>query len=235
MALSRSNILNVLLLLFVCIAGLPLTTALASDASPVDPLNPEAAYGSQVSYAIFRNNKRIGDHTVSFVKENEELRVSVASNLVVTILKIPVYRFNYEATELWRNGVLQEVISTVKEKGKTRSVSLKRQGNKTLLTEPSGDTTLTSLDFASNHWHPGVLETPAIFNTLTGKANNISITNKGVETVPLGEDTITATHFHYSGELQTDVWYDDRQRWVKLRFQGSDGSTIEYRCEGFNT
>jgi len=46
---------------------------------------------------------------------------------------------------------------------------------------------------------------------------------------------VFATHYVYSGELDTEVWYDDEGRWVKMRFKGRDGSTIEYvcrRCQG---
>jgi hypothetical protein len=35
--------------------------------------------------------------------------------------------------------------------------------------------------------------------------------------------------------LNTEVWYDDLGRWVKMRFNGPDGSAIEYvcrRCQG---
>lgn len=235
MAPRRTKLWPLLWLASLWLAFLTQSQAIADNTDSVDPLNPEAAYGSTVKYGIYRNNKRIGDHTVDFIKENNELLVSVSSKLVVTVLKIPVYRFNYTANERWQDGVLQQVDAKVTEKGKTKEVSLQRQSDKTLLTEPSGKVTEASLDFASNHWHAGVLQTPAIFNTLTGKENKITITRKGSEQLQVGKQRLKATHYQYSGQLQTDVWYDERLRWVKLRFKGSDGSIIEYRCEGFNT
>ena len=46
---------------------------------------------------------------------------------------------------------------------------------------------------------------------------------------------IPATHHAYTGDLSTEVWYDDAGRWVKMRFEAQDGSTIDYvcrRCQG---
>ncbi|MBX2884737.1 MAG: hypothetical protein KTR32_32580 [Granulosicoccus sp.] len=230
-----SPLLTILRLFCLCSIFVPVSHTWGNNSDSVDPLNPEVAYGSEVSYAIYRNNKRIGTHSIRFSRENADLVVSVSSKLVVTVLKIPVYRFNYSASELWREGQLQEVRSKVTEKGETKTVSLQRQGDQVQLTEPAGNTTTATLDFASNHWHPGVLQANAIFNTLTGKANQINITSKGVEQLTVADQIIEATHYHYSGELQTDVWYDERLRWVKLQFKGSDGSVIEYRCEGFTS
>ena len=44
-----------------------------------------------------------------------------------------------------------------------------------------------------------------------------------------------ATRYAYTGDLDNEVWYDDVGRWVKMRFKGRDGSTIDYvcrRCQG---
>jgi len=203
-------------------------------AEPVDPLNPSLVYGQQVKYAVFRNNKKIGSHTVDFSRNGELLEVAVESKLVVRIMKIPVYRFNYRASEQWQNGQLQSVDATVKEKGESSTVSLRRVGPQMNLTAKDGSSSMEQIEFASNHWHAGVLESDILFNTLTGKSNKIDIDIVGEEVLVVdGSDTNT-THYRYSGELDTEVWYDDRKRWVKLRFKGSDGSTIEYRCEGFS-
>ncbi|MBX2825964.1 MAG: hypothetical protein KTR33_14625 [Gammaproteobacteria bacterium] len=221
-------------LLFSLGAAIAAFPSVAAAAEAVDPNNPSLAYGSQVEYGIYRNNKRIGKHLLSFSRSDAQLKVNVVSDLTVTVLKIPVYRFNYRAGELWQNGQLQSVDAQVREKGKTRTVSLRRAGNQMSLTEPDGSSDMVELEYASNHWHPGVLEADVLFNTLTGKANKITIENVGTEILQVNGEETTATHYRYTGELQTEVWYDERQRWVKLRFSGSDGSNIEYRCEGFN-
>ena len=47
-----------------------------------------------------------------------------------------------------------------------------------------------------------------------------------------------ATRYRYSGELeQTEVWYDDEGRWLRLRFPGGDGLPIDFICRrcGYRT
>jgi hypothetical protein len=45
-----------------------------------------------------------------------------------------------------------------------------------------------------------------------------------------GNGPVTATRYRYSGELETEAWYDDAGRRVKLRFKGRDGTPIAYKC-----
>ena len=52
----------------------------------------------------------------------------------------------------------------------------------------------------------------------------------GSETVMTENGPVTATRYRYSGELETEVWYDDAGRWVKLRFKGREGTPIAYKC-----
>ena len=62
-----------------------------------------------------------------------------------------------------------------------------------------------------------------------------TINSSALENVVTEIGRIPATRFAYSGDLQNEVWYDDAGRWVKMRFKGRDGSTIEYvcrRCQG---
>ena len=42
---------------------------------------------------------------------------------------------------------------------------------------------------------------------------------------------IDATLYRYTGDLDTEVWYDDEGRWVRMRFKAKDGSVITYQCE----
>ena len=89
--------------------------------------------------------------------------------------------------------------------------------------------------FPTNHWNPEVLRQTRVLNTLTGRINRVRIEPQAQETVATEHGDVPATRYAYTGELETEVWYDDAGRWVKMRFKGRDGSTIEYvcrRCQG---
>ncbi|MGC8469304.1 MAG: DUF6134 family protein, partial [Acetobacteraceae bacterium] len=39
---------------------------------------------------------------------------------------------------------------------------------------------------------------------------------------------VAAEHYHLSGDLRLDIWYDPDRIWIGLAFSGSDGSRITY-------
>jgi len=89
--------------------------------------------------------------------------------------------------------------------------------------------------FPTSHWHGAVVSEQRVLNTLTGLVNEVRIEARGREPVETERGMVAAGRYAYSGDLNTDVWYDDCGRWVKLRFQARDGSTIDYvcrRCQG---
>jgi hypothetical protein len=85
--------------------------------------------------------------------------------------------------------------------------------------------------FPTNHWNVDVVNHTLVLNTLTGLLNTVSITAQGSETIPTENGPINATRYSYSGDLKNEVWYDNEGRWVKMRFEASDGSIIDYVCK----
>ena len=173
-------------------------------------------YGSETRYTILRNGKRIGEHTVIFEQLEDSLTVSVESNIKVTVLKIPVFRFHYTATEVWHDNQLQSVTAVTTEGGQSVTISYDKS------------TTAKIVAYASNHWHPGVLKSQQVFNTITGNLSQISLTKQGNEELDTQSSRTAASHYRYAGDIEADVWYDDRGLWVKLQFMGEDGSVITY-------
>lgn len=191
----------------------------ASDNLPTMPSAEQLAeqYGPETRFTITRKGKKIGTHVLTFDKLDDSLRVNVESNIKVTILKIPVFRFRYTATEVWRDNQLSFVSATTVEDGESKTVGF--------------DTTLADAPaaFASNHWHRGVLSETQIFNTITGDVSQVSLTKIGAEILDNGSKTIEATRYRYSGDIEADVWYDNEGLWARLQFKGEDSSTIDYK------
>lgn len=194
----------------------------------LDTSTPELIYGHNPEYTITRNNKVIGQHQLSFSRQGQKLVVDVTSDITIRVLKIPVYRFHYTSTEEWVNGEIQSVKAETTEKGRTRSHTYQ-------FPDGNSDETPSTRVYPSNHWNAEVLQATNIFNTLTGKINQVKITKINQQTLVINGTPVNTTHYSYSGELTTDVWYDNQQRWVKLSFLGDDGSKIDYISEGFKT
>ncbi len=195
---------------------------MAGDAqvqSDVLPAREQAAlYPQETRYTITRKGKRIGTHVMTFSSNAERLRVSVESNIKVTVLKVPVYRFNDVSTEQWRDKKLVNVTARTDQGGNVTRVEL---------TEKQVQTT----KFSSNHWNPAGLNANEICNTRPGKVNQVTIETVGTDTLSAGHDLISAAHYRYSGDPQTEVWYDEQNRCVQMQIKGDDGSTIKYTAD----
>ena len=57
------------------------------------------------------------------------------------------------------------------------------------------------------------------------------IIKKGMEKIETERGKVNSIRYAYTGELETDIWYDDNGRWVGMQFMGRDGSLIKYICK----
>jgi hypothetical protein len=194
-------------------------------------LDPFALYGDQMHFRVLRNGSPVGEHRVDFRRQGNELIVDTRFEVAVNLLFITAYRYQYQATDVWRDGCLVDLQVAVNDDGERFSVRAREQDGMLAISGPKGTTTASLGLFPTHHWHAGVLDETRVLNTITGRVADVRIVERGPETVVVNGQKRPARAFVYTGELQTEVWYDERGRWVKMRFAGQDGSTIEYICE----
>lgn len=229
---SPKTPLKALILVVSLVVSLAFITMAKSYA--IGPAEAISAYGDTATYTIERNGKKIGKHTVSFANDAQGLTVNIVSDIKVRVLKIPVYSFYYESTEQWTDDRLQSIKSTVTEKGKTVTTQYQFNDGTATMTDTEGQQTTGEVNFGSNHWNNGVVNEQQLFNTLTGRANRVTVSAPQSERLIIGGKEIDTTHYIYSDELQAEVWYDSVGRWVQLLFKGEDGSVIKYISDGFD-
>ena len=127
------------------------------------------------------------------------------------------------------DGELTILDSSTDENGEVFAFTAVREGNSMSIKGMKAEA-LKAPIFPTTHWNAAILGQRRILNTLTGRENAVEISRVGVETVTTENGEIRATRYAYTGDLTNEVWYDSAGRWVKMRFQGKDGSTIEYMC-----
>ncbi len=203
-------------------------------------------YSEKAEYKILRKGKRVGTHTVQITPDpsgdNNKFTVSVDSKIRITVMKVPVFSFRYKATEVWNNNQLVSIKATTVKNGETKEVSATVAGD-TMKTVISGgpdpdyesEQSVEPVSFVSNHWHPGVLNSNRIYNTLTGFVDKVSIENPGTDPITIkgsegNSDTQhSAIHVRYTGGFEAESWYGRDGRWLQLLFKGTDGSLITYQ------
>jgi len=201
----------------------------AVDQNPnIDPI---ALYGGDISFDIYRKNKKVGEHRVSFARNGDDLTVMTKMNIAIDVFIFTAYSFDYDSTEVWRNNQLHAIAVNVDDNGKMANVNARMEDNLFKIDGPKGSFIGSSWVFPTNHWHRGQANSKTILNTLTGKLTQVEVVNRGIERVDTSQGSVDADHFEYTGQLRdTEVWYDADNRWVKMRFKARDGIDIEYRC-----
>ena len=218
--------------LFCSLALLVTGPAVAESLEIIKPLD---LYGKKILFDVFRSGEQIGHHQIDFFDNGINLKVSSTVRLRLNFLALFSYRYDYRSEAMWTDGQLDELEAMVDDDGEKSSVSAMRLGSR--FNVKHGEhlyTTLAPL-MPTNHWNSAVLKEKRVLNTLTGQINNVRLVPKVRESVETEHGSIMSTRYAYTGDLDTEVWYDDLGRWVKLRFRGSDGTPIEYicrRCQG---
>jgi Domain of unknown function (DUF6134) len=213
------------------LAAFVLVAATGTAASAAPPPDPFPLYGKEIEFTVWREGSQIGHHRVTFVRENGGLIVRSLLDIAVRFLGIVVYRYHYASQETWRDGRLMALASTIDDNGKPHEVEAKAKDGKLAVTAPDLREVIAGPILPSTHWDAQVIGADRVLNTLNGKVDDIKLAPLGVETVPTGAGPRAAMHYRYIGAIKAESWYDAAGHWVKLRFPGTDGSTIDYVCQ----
>ena len=212
-----------------------ITTLLPFFGAGATPGDPYALYGEEILFDVYRDDDKVGFHRVRFSGSGDDLTVRSDFELEIDFLFLTAFRYLYRSEGQWRQGQLERLTATVDDDGEDFAFGVFRDGLQLRIEKAGGTITMDAPLFPTTHWNAGVLDQSQVLNTLTGLINQVRIEPRARESVTTERGEVPATRYAYTGELETEVWYDDSGRWVKLRFDGRDGSNIEYlcrRCQG---
>ncbi len=218
------------------VVALAMPLPAVADVSAADRLNPLGLYGDGIDFDVVRKGEKIGFHKVRFDRDATGWNVQSVVDLEVQFLAFFVFRYRYEADARWVKGELQRLRTDVIDDGERSSMLATRTGDRMQIRFEDQSYTIESPIIPTNHWNAEVLGQKRVLNTITGNVNDVVLVRKGREPIPTERGDVVANRYSYTGDLaDTEVWYDDVGRWVKLRFLGRDGTPIEYvcrRCQG---
>ncbi|WP_308910314.1 DUF6134 family protein [Pseudokordiimonas caeni] len=178
-------------------------------ASPADELVSPAAYD------VYRNGKKIGEHTIQLEQEGGRLVADIRTRMRVKLLFVTVFRYDYTSREVWCGDRLRQISTHVDDNGTDRKVEL--------TADEIAELEAAHGKFATtNHWNPAAMQASALFNTITGKVNKVSIQ-------PVDGEQPDANTYAVTGDLNIRSSYDDDGNWLGMRFRHKDGSEIEFR------
>ena len=118
--------------------------------------------------------QRSWSHEVRREVVGGETRVQSSSRIDVRLLGLALYRFRYDAREVWDRTGLARIEVRVDDDGEFFRLDGERSGKGFAWTSDAGRGQHPLPLFPTNHWNPKVLEQDQVLNTLTGGLNRVT-------------------------------------------------------------
>nr|WP_242480698.1 DUF6134 family protein [Rhodovibrio sodomensis] len=179
-------------------------------------------------YTVLREGRPIGAHIRTLRQNGDILAVTTEIDLVVTLFSVPLYSYRHTSVERWRGDTLVGLDSQTRKNGKEKRLQGVRDGDGPLVLENhKGERrTFPESPLTTTLWHPRTPQAPQLLEVEDGWMKTNTTQDIGREAVRIGDTRQTARHYRLAGEVQRDVWYDDRGLLLRVAFQHDDGSRI---------
>jgi hypothetical protein len=182
----------------------------------------------RLTFVVFRNGAKIGEHTMGFASGPDGLAVTTEVAMAIKIGPIIAFRYVHRALERWTGDHFVSLETTTDANGKTRSVSARRADGAVLIRAGKDEITGPVAAKPLTHWNAAALAGP-LFNPQEGKMLKLTAST-GRDTLKLAAGGLAnATRWSLRGETELDDWYDEAGVWLALKGKLPDGSMMEYR------
>jgi hypothetical protein len=180
---------------------------------------------SKIDFIILRDEKEVGWHKVEFEKTTNGFNVITEAYIKARYLLVLDYIFEYSSISNWANNELikQEVI--IDDDGDKYTVNIKKISDD-LLEITDKDKKIVTVSnkkiIPSDHWHPSEIKYNNMINTLDGEVLTTNVTK------------INSNTWFVDGKVKYFINYDEDGRWIGLKFNPDEDTTIEYICTSCN-
>ncbi len=184
---------------------------------------PAAARDLDAKFLIERKGKVIGYHAVDVTPTGAGARVDTRIEMRVGIGPITLFRYEHDATEIWRGEKLVSLVSTTNNNGDKEFVDAKRYGEQLVIDASGYQGPAPAGAMPSSYWDKDLVQADAMINTQTGEILDIVTTPVGKTVAPHDRP---ADQYRLVGTLALNLWYDG-ERWVGSNFT-VDGEELTY-------
>ncbi len=169
---------------------------------------PEGFPGNRtIVYDIVRDGAVVGHYRVAFAQDGENITVTTDVEIDVSLLFIPVYSLRHHGVEQWQSGELIAYNSTTDDNGRDRVIDMVPQGGDWRV-EHDGELDIRpGAALIGTLWHPDTINRTMLIDPIKGKLRDITVTDRGMETITVPLGTVEARHISIGGEVSQEVWY----------------------------
>jgi hypothetical protein len=209
------------------VVGLLVALATLTGLSPANAALPSGKYEYTIRHPLFG---QIGKHTAEFRQIGDDLVVLTSIRLTVGLSLMPIYTFESEGREVWRDGQLVSASAVTNDNGTELRVTAQREGDRLVVDGPKGHLEASGTIGTTTFWNAGTMTAPLFWEPTTGLFYKVGITPHGAETVESAVRTFPTRRFAMTGEIKGELWYAEDDTWVRMDFE-KYGSTLTVMLE----
>jgi len=171
----------------------------------------------------------VGEHRYELVHSGNGTTLTADIDLEAKLLFVPVRTYTSQRKEIWRDGRLVEYSAHTDDDGKIVEVEARAEGDALVIEGPNGTRRAPGDIFSASAWDLERFSEGLVMATETGEVMEIEVEEVGPDRVTLADgDRARVIHYRVTGDMEQDMWYDERGMWVKLRFKrDGDWITVE--------
>ena len=177
-------------------------------------------------FNISRNGQQIGQHVMDITTDGKVTTVDMKTNIEVKVMFVTAYKLEYTAQEVWNDGNFTSFQSQTDDNGKHHQVNVTATADKVAVVADGKRAEAPKGTIPATFWNTQFLTRKQVIHTENGQILTIAIQDLGNESVKTAAGPKQAKHYHTTGGLERDMWFDATGTPVRFQLLGSDKSVI---------
>jgi hypothetical protein len=197
------------------------------DAFALDGIPPS----HRLDFDVVRQGSVIGYHRFRFTEEAGKLIVDIDANVKVDVMLVTVYRFRYQAHEVWEGERLVAMTVHANDDGTPHDVDAVLRDGAFAVTHNGTTSRAPAGLLPTSLWNPATLKQTVLLGGLRGDVMPTTVTALGKSAVDTLAGRVTAEGYLVDAQpdFKRRVWYSDAGTLLAIGLEGQDGSDVMYR------
>ena len=182
-----------------------------------------------LAFDVYLDDTLIGNHEVTIKRQNGTKSVVTEADFKVRFMFVPVYSYNHESREFWKDGCVEKIRTTTNDNGDEYYIKTSHSGNALEIQTNEGPQLLEGCVRTYAYWDPELLNSERLLNTQTGEYQEVSVADHGMNTLVVNGISYHARKYRLVSEDTTiDLWYTRDMRWLALETETKSGARLRY-------
>lgn len=180
-------------------------------------------------FQVTLDGKPIGQHSFTIRGNQQQSTVISQATFKVKFLGFTAYTYQHKNTERWQGSCLSSMQASTNDNGDLLSVTGQKKQGAFNITTQSGTKANRGCVRSFAYWNLPYMKSPQLLNPQTGELLKVRLQDMGNDTLMANGKQQAARRYRLSGkDLQIDLWYSAKNRWLGLESLAENGKRIRY-------